>query len=61
MLTGGLLGYMVGGRNRGYGYGARPMGGYGGYGGGMRMGGGGMRMGGGGSSSRSGFGGTRRR
>lgn len=32
MLTGGLMGYMLGGRNRGYGgygYGARPMGGFG--------------------------------
>jgi len=64
MMTGGLLGYMLGGRNRGYGgygYGARPMGG--GYGG-MRMGGGGgggMRMGGGGGGVRTGFGGTRRR
>lgn len=73
-MTGGLLGYLLGGGNRGYGYGGgyqRPYGyggGYGGYGrgggGGMFGGGGGGGMGfggGGGTRTASGFGGTRRR
>jgi len=67
MLTGGLLGYMLGGRG-GYG---RRYGGYGGYGygmggmGGMRPAGGMGGMGGmggfGGARQATGFGGTRRR
>lgn len=69
MATGGLLGYMFGGGNRGYnGYGNRGYnrgwggwggGGYGGTGGGF--GGGGGSSGSSGTRSASGFGGTRRR
>jgi len=64
-LTGGLLGYMLGGRRMyggygGYGYG-RPYYGGMGYGGGMRSGFGGMGGGFGGTRSARGFAGTGRR